>query len=84
VIEKGLAANATSHVNRIPGVHLDEAGFVHTQFGTYHPVTGEGLPINAPDELMQKILVALIEDGIESGPAEEFDLDQFVQEMGRD
>jgi len=32
---------------------------------------------------MQKILVALIQDGIESGPAEEFDLDAFVREMGR-
>lgn len=84
MIEKGLATNAASHVNRIPGVHLDEAGFIHTQFGTYHPVTSEGLPINAPDELMQKILVALIEDGIDSGPAEEFDLDQLVREMGRD
>ncbi len=56
----------------------------NTQFGTYHPVTGQGLPINAPDDLMQKILVALIEDGIDSGPAEEFDLDAFVQEMGQD
>lgn len=84
MIEKGLATNTASHVNRIPGVHLDEAGFIHTEFGVYHPVTGEGLPINAPAELMRKILVALIQDGIDSGPAEEFDLDAFVRGMGRD
>lgn len=84
MVEEGPATNAASHVNRIPGVHMDDAGFIHTQFGTYHPVTGEGLPINAPDELMQEILVALIDDGIESGPAVEFDLDAFVRDLGRD
>jgi len=33
--EKGLAMNTASHVNRIPGVHLDEAGFIPTEFGAY-------------------------------------------------
>ena len=75
MIEKESATNTASHVNRIPGVHVDEAGFIHTEFGAYRPVTGEGLPIKAPDELMQKILVALIQYGIDSGPAEKFDLD---------
>jgi hypothetical protein len=84
MVEEGSATNAASHVNRIPGVHLDEAGFIHTEYGTYHPVTGEGLPINAPDELMQKILIALIDDGIDSGPAEGFDLDAFVRDLGLD
>lgn len=83
MVEEASAANAASHINRIPDVHLDEAGFIHTQFGTFHPVTGEALPINAPEELMRKILLALIDDGIASGPAEEFDLDAFVREMGR-
>lgn len=83
MVEEGSATNAASHVNRIPGGHINEAGFIHTAYCTYHPVTGEGHPINAPYELMQKILVALIDDGIASGPAEEFDLDAFVREMGR-
>lgn len=71
-------SNANSHVNRIPGVTLDDAGFVHTRYGSYHPVTGEGLPINVPDELMREILLALIDDGLQSGIAENFDFDEFV------
>ena len=74
-------SNAGSHVNRIPGVTLDDAGYVHTAYGSYHPVTGEGLPINAPDELMRKILIALIDDGIDSGIAEEFDFDEFLESV---
>ena len=53
---------------------------IHTPYGSYDPVTGEGLPIDAPKELMQKILVALIQDGLDSGPAVEFDLDAFMDE----
>lgn len=74
-----VGSNTGSHVNRIPGVTLDESGFIHTPHGSYHPVTGEGLPIDAPKELLRDILVALIEDGIESGPAEPFDLDEFME-----
>ena len=78
-------SNRNSHVNHIPGVSLDAAGFVHTAFGSYHPVTGEGLPIDAPAPLMKQILIALIGDGLESGIAEEFDLDEFMErKFGRD
>ena len=70
-------SNRNSHVNRIPGVSLDDAGFVHTPHGTYHPVTGEGLPINAPDELMRAILLALSDDGLASGIAKDFDIGEF-------
>ena len=77
-------SNAGSHVNRIPGVRLDDAGFIHTAYGSYHPVTGQGLPIDASDELMRQILIALIDDGIESGITEEFDLKEFVASVGRD
>ena len=70
---------SNSHVNRIPGVSLDEAGFVHTIYGSYHPVTGEGLPIDAPAELMQQILIALIDDGLDSGIAKEFDFHEFIK-----
>lgn len=73
-------SNRNSHVNRIPGVSLDDAGFIHTKYGTYHPVTGEGLPINAPEDLMHRILVALIDDGLDSGIAEEFDIDAWFEE----
>ena len=69
-------SNINSHVNRIPGVSLDEAGFVHTTYGTYHPVTGQGLPIDAPEDLMRQILVALTDDGLESLIAEECDIDR--------
>jgi hypothetical protein len=70
-------SNAGSHVNRIPGVTLDDAGFVHTPYGSFHPVTGEGLPSGAPNELMRQILIALIDDGLDSGIAEDFDLDEL-------
>ena len=72
-------SNAGSHVNRIPGVRLDDDGFIHTVYGTYHPVTGQGLPIDAPDELMRQILIALIDDGIDSGPGKPFDWDAFME-----
>jgi hypothetical protein len=72
-------SNAGSHVNRIPGVTLDESGFIHTPYGSYHPATGEGSPIDAPKELMRQILIALIRDGEESGPAAEFDWDEFKE-----
>ena len=72
-------ANSASHVNRIPGVSLDAAGFVHTPYGTYHPVTGEGLPIDAPDELIRGILLALIDDGLASGIVGDFDIDALIK-----
>ncbi|MFM5947942.1 MAG: hypothetical protein ACKOPM_01750 [Novosphingobium sp.] len=76
-------SNANSHVNRIPGVRLDDEGYVHTAYGRYHPVTGEGLPIDAPDELMKQIFIALIDDGLDSGIDEDFDLDKlFEQSFG--
>ena len=76
--------NGGSHVNSIPGVTIDDAGFIHTDYGSYHPVTGEGLPVNAPKELMRQILIALIDDGLDSGPAEEFDWSDFVESVSRD
>ena len=76
----GRKSNAGSHVNRIPGVTLDNTGFVNTAYGSYHPVTGQGLPIDAPDELMRQILVALLRGGEDSGPAEEFDMKQWIAE----
>lgn len=82
--EEAGAVRAPSHVNSIAGVWLDEAGFVHTAYGTYHPVTGEGLPINAPPELMREILLALLRDGEESGPATEFDWDLLLREPSGD
>ena len=36
-----------SHVNRIPSITLDDLGYIHTVYGSYHPVTEEGLPIDA-------------------------------------
>ena len=85
MIDDHADSNRNSHVNRIPGVSLDAAGFVHTAFGSYHPVTGEGLPIDAPAALMKQILIALIDDGLDSGIAEEFDLKEFMErKFGRD
>lgn len=72
-------SNAESHVNRIPGVTLDDAGFIHTLYGSYHPITGVGLPINAPKDLQRQILIALIDDGLDSGIAEDFDVDEFIE-----
>lgn len=72
--------NAASHLNRIPGVRIDSDGMIHTEYGSYHPVTGEGLPINAPPAPMQKILQAFIRDGENGGPAKEFDWDAFMSE----
>ena len=77
-------SNAGSPVNRIPGVTLDDAGFIHTAYGSYHPVTGESLPVNAPDELMRQILIALLRDGEESGTAKEFDMEQWIAERYND
>lgn len=75
-------SNAGSHVNSIPDVTIDDAGFIHTKYGSYHPVSGEGLPIDAPKELMREILIALLRDGEESGPAEPFDFEEFMREVG--
>lgn len=74
-------SNAQSHVNRIPGVTLDDAGYIHTAYGSYHPVTGEGYTFDIPEDLALEILKALLQDGIDSGPAKPFDLDTFLEEM---
>jgi hypothetical protein len=71
-------SRAGRNVNLIPGVSQDEAGVIHTPYGSYNPGTGEGLPIDAPEELMRTILIALLRDGEESGPAEPFDWDEFM------
>ena len=76
----GIHSNANSHVNRIPGVTLDDAGFIHTTYGSYHPVTGEGLAFEMPETLKVEILRALIKDSIDSGPAVELDWDAFMAE----
>jgi hypothetical protein len=76
----GMRSNANSHVNRIHGITLDDAGFIHTTYGSYHPVTGEGLAIDIPETLKVEILRALIQDSIDSGPAVEFDWDVFMAE----
>ena len=76
-----IYSNAESHVNRIPGVTLDDAGFIHTACGSYHLVTGEGHTFDLPKDLELEILKALIQDGIDSGPATAFDLDRFLEEM---
>ena len=75
-------SNAGSHVNRIPGVTLDDAGFIHTSHGSYHPATGEWLPIDAPKALMREILIALLRDGEESGLAEPFEFATFINDVG--
>ncbi len=77
---RAIKSNKKSHVNRIEGVKLDEAGFIHTKYGTYHPVTGEGEQFDMPVELKREILIALIRDGEDSGPAESFDWDAFMKE----
>jgi len=71
-------SSAKSHVNRIPDISIDDTGFIHTIYGTYHPVTGEGLTIDAPKELMREILIALLRDGEESGFAEDFELNTIL------
>ena len=73
-------SNAESHVNRIPGVKLDDAGFIHTAYGSYHPVTGEGHTFEIPKALEVEILKALIQDGIDSGPARPFDIGAWFDE----
>jgi hypothetical protein len=78
VSEDRVVLNRKSQVNGIPGVSLGEDGFVRTAYGSYNPVTGEGLPIDAPAALMEQILIALIEDGLDTGVAEEFDFDAFM------
>ena len=73
-------SRAGRNVNLIPGVTQDNAGVIHTPYGSYDPVTGEGLPLDAPENLMRAILIALLRDGEESGPAEPFDWDAFMAE----
>jgi hypothetical protein len=82
--ENVIHSNANSHVNCIPDVTLDEAGFIHTAYGSYHPVTGEGLAFDVPDTLKVEILAALIQDGEDSGHAELWDFDAFMAERFAD
>jgi len=79
-IPRKTGSRAGRNVNAIPDVEQDGAGVIVTPYGSFNPVTGEGLPIDAPEDLMREILIALIKDGEESGPAEPFDFDDF---MGR-
>jgi hypothetical protein len=74
-----IHSNAQSHVNRIPGVTLDDGGFIHTAYGSYHPVTGEGHTFDMPKEM--EFENALIEDGLDSGLATDFDLDKLLEEI---
>ena len=76
--ENGIHSNANSHINRIPDVTLDDAGFIHTAYGSYHPVTGEGFAFEMPETLKVEILRALIQDGEDSGPGELWDYDAFM------
>jgi len=80
-MDRGRRSRAGRNVNLIPGVSQDEAGVIHTPYGSYHPVTGVGLPIDAPEGLMHAILIALLRDGMESGPARPFDFDKFLAEL---
>ncbi len=75
---------AQSHVNDIERVSIDHDGVIHTPYGSYHPVTGEGLPIDAPEELMRDIEAALVRDGEDSGPPQPLDWDAFLAEMRSD
>jgi hypothetical protein len=68
-----------SHVNRIPQVSIDDAGFIHTACGSYHPVTGEGDALDMPEAMKMDILRALIHDSLDSGPAELHDWDAFMK-----
>lgn len=79
-----IHSNADSHLNRIPGVTLDDAGFIHTAYGSYHPVTGEGLAFDMPAALKIEILKAQLQDGEDSGPAELWDFDAFMLERFSD
>lgn len=54
-------------------------GVIHSPYGSFHPVTGDGLPIDAPQDFMDDILRELIQQGLDSGPAEPFDLDEFMK-----
>lgn len=81
MIDDTANSNTGSRVNRIPDVSINDTGFIHTIYGSYHPVTGEGLPIDAPKELMRDILIALLRDGEESGFAEDVDLNTIFAEI---
>jgi hypothetical protein len=80
ISKETIRSKAMSHVNRIPGVTQDDTGFIHTAYGSYHPVTGEGDAFHMPEELKVEILRALIQDSLDSGPSVPFDLDHFMTE----
>jgi hypothetical protein len=84
ISKETIRSKRVSHVNRIPGVTRDDTGFIHTVYGSYHPVTGEGDAFDMPEVWKVEILRALIQDSLDSGPAVPFDLDHFMTEkIGR-
>ena len=67
--------------NHLTTLKRDADGRIHSRWGAFNPVTGEGLPIDAPQEFMDEILQELLQEGEDSGPAEPFDFDAFMEEM---
>jgi hypothetical protein len=65
---------------RSPDSIQDENGFIHGPYGSFHPATGQGLPIDAPEEYMREVLIRLIEESIASGPAVPFDMKTWMDE----
>ncbi|MEP7221237.1 MAG: hypothetical protein ABI673_01075 [Novosphingobium sp.] len=61
----------------IAGCQQDENGVIHSPYGAFNPVTGEGLPIDAPPEFMEQALRDLLHEGLDSGPARPFDWDEL-------
>ena len=62
------------------GCQQDEYGVVHSPYGAFNPVTGEGLPIDAPPAFMRQVLHDLLQEGLDSGPARPFDWEKFERE----
>lgn len=58
----------------------DEHGVIHSPYGSFNPVTGEGYPIDAPKQFMDEILHELIQEGLDSGIDNEFDIGQWLTE----
>lgn len=48
----------------VAGCQQDEWGVIHSPYGAFNPVTGEGLPIAAPAGLMERVLEDLIRQGL--------------------
>lgn len=64
---------------RIANCEQDENGMIDSPYGMFNPVTGEGLPIEAPDGFMRQVLQDLIQAGLDSGIDESFDIDGLMQ-----